>query len=328
MASIRTITDLRRLDEEALAKGWPVRLRALVTFVDTPRRLFARTAGGGVEVKASVNFDTTPGAWILVTGHALNGAHGPVISVKTVEPADPPQTAAGLRLPNPTKINQGGVIGKRYQSQWVSGDGNVRRIESTTNGLQLVLARSGLRFTALIRKPGEAEAMVDLLGKRVVVTGVGDMDEGLDRRPTVNVLVPSPDGMNVSGESLDDLADAPPVLITNLFHIAAGPLARARRIEGVVTYREEHRLFLADDSGSISVLSEQAADVHVGDVVSAIGYPVAGDDHRFLEDALLQSRGQGQSAKPQMLSASRAFLWQSRWGTGHGGRSPCRSDAK
>ena len=307
VASISTITELRRLDDDALAKGWPVRLRALVTYVDNSRRLFVRTAGGGVELKLPYGFETTPGAWVLIDGHATAGAHGPVIAVNTIEATDPPATMAGLRMPAPQKVNQGGVIGKRYQSQWIVGDANVRRVESTTNGLRLVLARSGLRFTASVGRPEGTDSMADLLGKRVLVTGVGEMDEGLDRRPTLNVLVPTIEGMSVSGSSIGELTTQPAIRIADLFHLNSGPLTRARRIEGVVTYREEHRLFLEDESGSIAVSSDQADGVNVGDLVSVIGYPVVGEVHRFLEDALLQSRGQGEVSKPEVLTASRVL---------------------
>lgn len=304
VASVSSITELRKLDDDSLVKGWPVRLRALVSYVENNRRLFVRTAAGGVELNTTADYRAKPGEWALVDGYAKAGAHGPLIAVKTLESVDPPVSVAGLRMP-PQKINQGGIMGKRYQSQWMIGDGNVRRVERGTNSLRLVLARTGLRFIAVLPRSEEGRLPTDLIGRRVQLTGVGDVIEGMDRRPRLKLLVPSLEEMSVSGSPLSDLADTPVIAITNLFDAGSGPWTRARHIEGIVTYREDHRLFMADDSGGVAVASDQVADVNVGDLVSAIGYPVIGGTHPFLEDALLQSLGRREAAPSEVVSAGR-----------------------
>jgi len=80
------------------------------------------------------------------------------------------------------------------------------------------------------------------------------------------------------------------------------------RIRGEATYCSGRQFFLQDDSGGIRVLIRDQTLVAAGDVVEAVGFPVASGSARLLTEALVRVRGGEPHLQPKPLDLAETLL--------------------
>lgn len=299
--------DVLDVAEEDLSRRLPVRLRAFVSHVASPTRVFIRSISGGVEVAtAALEKLPEPGDRLEVDGFVDAGDRGAVIRARRVEKVT---SGAGLasRLPKPLRINYGGILSGRFLAQWVSNDGIVRRIERSENALDLTLVRTGVRLVARLNLDDEPPPEI-ALGAKVLATGVGEGIDGRGGQRSLRILVPSPENLSVDTPAENNAAGAEVIRIGDLVEASAGRITKARRIEGVVTYRDRDYMYVADKSGSIEVVYYQDGGATVGDRVAVTGYPVLGGAKPFLEDAIVRRSGEGGLVSKAQLHARDVLL--------------------
>lgn len=303
---VTTLTDLRRLPSEKLTSGWPVRFRAVVSYVDWPKRLFVRNFGGGSEVHAEdLPANLQVGDTVQIGGVVVAGPVAPVVRATAVEEWLA-TTGAGGRLPAAARLTQAGYLSGRQQGQWITSEGVIRRVATGTNELQLVIARSGMRMSATVPLLGEP-APAELLDAKVVLNGVADSVSTADGRTRrLQILMPSLKELKV--ETAVSGAASKDVKIADILEPSAGPLTRRRLVKGTVIYRGSDRMFVADDTGSIEVVPQLVANAAPGDLVRVVGYPVINGPKPFLEDARVNGLGRGDFISPVQTHARRLLF--------------------
>lgn len=285
------IRDVLKVPDEDLSRRLPVRLRAFVSHAVSSNRVFIRTVSGGAEIVGEAIAELPePGDRLEVDGYLEKGRYGGVI-----------------RVSRPVRINHGGILSGKFLAQWISNDGVIRRVEQVGDDLLVTMVRTGLRVAALLKLNGESAPKIPL-GAQAIVTGVGEGIDGRGGQRSLRVLVPS-----VENLSVDDLGEVSPkdlaaIPIGDLVEAAAGRLAKARRVAGVVTYRDRDCMYVADRSGAIEVVFYRHGGAEVGDQVEVTGYPVLGGAKPFLEDAIVQRVGDGGFASRAQLHARDVLL--------------------
>jgi hypothetical protein len=84
---------------------------------------------------------------------------------------------------------------------------------------------------------------------------------------------------------------------------------RRVKIQGVVTLRMTGQGFIVQDaSGGMRVLTRQTNEVHLGDLVEAIGFPAIGDFSPYLEEAAFRTLGTGPMPAPKPVTAEQILL--------------------
>jgi len=289
---------IRQLDPEEAARGYPVKIRGVVTD-DVPSPDFFvqdETAGIYVEGSLSPRFPHHWGDLVEVEGITGPGRFAPVIREQKIR-------VLGKGVLPPTRIYPfSEVAGGQQDSQWAAVRGIVRSVSiDRTSWHETVLAftvASGAgRFT--VRVPiAHDEDFSSWIDSEVLVEGVcGSLFN--NRRQLIGVLFYVPDLSLIKVE-----AQAKEVPVSSLMRFTPGGTSQHRvRVRGVVTHQQRGRaLFLQNHGMGLRVLTQQDTELTTGDVVDVIGFPTVGDSAPVLEDAVFHKIGSGTVDDPLTLN--------------------------
>jgi signal transduction histidine kinase/DNA-binding response OmpR family regulator len=295
---LTTAGDVRALSAEEAERYYPVRIRAVVTYVDQAwSMLFVQDPSGGVYVEALHVPDLRAGDLIEVEGSTDPGNFAPQI-------VRPIITVLGrASLPRARRVTIERLLTGKEDSQWAEIAGVVRSVSRTeTNQLFLHLAAGRTRFSVLIPK-FEGPAPTHLVDSLVRVSGVsGTLFNQKRQLIGVQHYVPSFEHVTVERAELADPFAGPLVPINRLTQFAVNAEdARRARLRGTVTLRRASSFFLKDDTGSVEVKTS-APDVQPGHVVEVVGFSTPGDYSAVVEDPLI--RTVGQSTRPAAADIS------------------------
>ncbi len=292
--------EVRQLTPEEAARGYPVKIRGVITD-DVPSPDFFvqdATAGIYVEGNASPRFNHRWGDEIEVEGMTGPGKYAPVIREQSTR-----VIGKGM-LPATHTYPFSEVAGGQQDSQWAAVRGIVRsasidRASWRETVLALTVASGGGRFTVRIPIAHDQD-FSSWIDSEVLVEGVcGSLFN--NQRQLIGVLFYVPDLRLIKVE-----AQAKEVPVSSLMRFTPGGTAQHRvRIRGVVTYQQHGRaLFLQDHGKGLRVLTQQDSALAVGDVVDVIGFPAVGDSAPVLEDAVFHRIGAGALAEAVKLDLS------------------------
>ncbi len=276
LPELGSVAEIRELSREEATRGYPVRLRAVVTHFDAP--------GPNLFVQ-----DDTGGIWVRWEPHMENLQRGQLVDLRGVTARTDFNTdihhprwdvigTSPLPRAKPTTYQR--LARATDDCLWVEVEGVVRsvfveprgrlRIRSVVNGGILNLQVASFR-----------EVPEHLVGARVRIRGVAGA-HFIQRRQTI--------GGTIHLERLDDLEmldgpgflPIPPVLVSAQslsLHLTDITETTRLRIQGVVTAQADNTtLYVEDSSGSAVVRLAVPAPVLPGEVVEAIGY-LGVDDH-------------------------------------------------
>jgi diguanylate cyclase (GGDEF)-like protein len=168
---LRTITTLREahsLSPEQAARGYPIHVRAIVTYFDTQvdsRRiaLFLHDGTGGIYAGVPrgttwPGHQPTPGSLVDVTGISAPGDYAPIIDrahVTFLSPAHLPSNAQPVTLST--------LLTGTKDCQWVQIEGVVHAVFESPSNIALRVAMDGGTITATtVRQPGvDYQSLVD-----------------------------------------------------------------------------------------------------------------------------------------------------------------------
>jgi signal transduction histidine kinase/DNA-binding response OmpR family regulator len=294
--------DVRALSAEEAERYYPVRIRAVVTYVDQAwSMLFVQDPSGGLYVEALRVPDLRAGDFVEVEGSTDPGNFAPQI-------VRPVITVLGRApLPPARRVDIERLFTGKEDSQWVEIAGVVRSVSRTeTNQVFLHLAAARTRFTVLIPE-FEGPAPTHLVDSLVRVSGVsGTLFNQKRQLIGVQHYVPSFDHVTVERAELADPFAGPSVPINRLTQFAVNAEnARRVRLRGTVTLRRASSFFLKDDTGSVEV-KISAPDVQPGHIVEVVGFSTPGDYSAVVEDPLIRMVGQSTRPAPVQISVEQA----------------------
>ena len=310
------ISAIRALSQGEAARGYPVRIRGVITHFDEQRStgLFVFDGRSGQFIQAASGGSLVTwgpirsGDTIEVTGRTIRGGYAP-----NVVPTDIRNFGAIAR-PAPLQLPYGALVTGQHDCEFIEVTGVIRRTwlstgtDPQTMFADMAIEGGAVRVAFWDHHTGDLERFIDA---RVRVRGnVGAIFSPSEQLVGVSLLA----GRTREVEVLEKPTDAFSLMlqpIGNIFTYSyAAEVNRRIRIRGVVVgsvpgrpvsvsdfssgsvFRSiRHVLYVKDATGSATVETEQTSPVQPGDVVEAAGFPAVSPGKPVLRDAVYRVVG-------------------------------------
>ena len=299
LQTITTAAAIRRLTPEEAARGYPVRLRGVLTyadpewhsafFQDETDALYAATDQPGLHA----------GQFVELTGQTDPGNFAPSVVNAAFS------ILGNTNLPPPRAVDLEDLADGQFDSRWIRVQGVIQRARADVNHLRLVVMGDRGKFTVIVPDWNGKPIPAQWVDSSVSVCGVCAADVNL-RRQLGGITIFTPDPLQIktleSASSDPFAASVTPIASVATFN--AGHTGRRVTVSGVVTLLLHRRGFLLQDlSGGIRVWTEETNEIHVGDKLVAAGFPALGEFSPHLESALFRHAGSGPLPLPKSLTA-------------------------
>ncbi len=290
--------EVRRLSPEDAAKGYPVRIRGVITMDAPAPDFFVQDRSAGIYAEGSMTrrFAHSLGDLVEVEGITGPGKFAPVIREQTL------RILGSGSLPSARIFRFAEIAGGQQDSQWVKLRGIVRSASidrtswrETTLALRVASGDGDFHVRVPISHEQDFSSWID---NEVLVEGVCGSLYNVNRQLTgILVYVPRLSYIKVE-------APAGQIPFSSLLRFSAGEATRHRvRVRGVVEYQQlGHALFLQGEGKGLRVLSPQDTTVAVGDMVDVLGFPAMGESAPILEDAVFHRVNHQSAPNPVALN--------------------------
>jgi uncharacterized protein YdeI (BOF family) len=288
------------LSREESARGFPVRVPGIVTFIDADEHtIYVKGRTRSIRVVASDPAQPSTGLQLgdrlVVSGFTAAGGFGPIVSHATFDSVEPGA------VPEPRVATTTSLIVGRHESEWIVMDGVVHK-QRIDDYRWLTIVRADRPMSA--RFDREVVLPENLVGARVRIRGIA--------RAMLNRLGQTVGtAIHMSGSEDLEVIDPIPLRPFEKPSVRIGDLMRFRseasyttrnRVLGTVTLTWPDRIFIQDESGSLEVRTAAAGTVKRGDLVNVLGFPHADPIKPRLENAMLQLVGH--SAPPVAVAVA------------------------
>jgi PAS domain S-box-containing protein len=303
IANLPTLThveQIRRMSIEEAGRGYPVRLRGVVTYynwgVDD---LYVQDSTAGIWVNPGpTKLALHQGELVEVEGFSGAGDLAPVIEHARF------RSLGGAAMPNARKPTSDELASGRLDSQWIELQGVVRSVAERDGGLVLNVSSGAFECSVFVLKyPSLPTGIVD---DRIRLRGVfaGLYDPSSIRVIGFQVLTPSWTDVKVLERPTQALWSAPVRPIRLLLRLTPeGAFTHRVRVRGVVTLQQLGRsLCIRDSESALQVNTTQSTPLKVGDLIDAMGYPTVGDYTVIMRDAIFRRVGAGPAPRPVAAS--------------------------
>jgi len=302
---------VRELSAEQANRGYPVHLRAVVTFADD-FALFVQDSTAGIAVIASgLSHTVHAGQLVDLEGVTECPDFAPQITRAKV------QAAGAAPLPPAKHLSFERLASTEEDSQWAEVEGIVQAVvrdeipvpPALDVSRAFVVSVSGGSLLARVPWMSAAEAgrFVD---SKVRLRGVaGAIYNQRNEWVGARLFVPDQAQIDILEPPRTDPFAAPLQPISSIlrFH-PTGSTGHRVRIEGVVTLqRPGKQLFVQDSTGNISVLSRETTPLHVGDRVTVVGFPTIGEYTHTLDYGMFRKLDGGAATITQVVTARQAM---------------------
>jgi PAS domain S-box-containing protein len=300
LPTLTQVEQIRRMNIEEAGRGYPVRLRAVVTYYNWDLGdLFIQDSTAGIWVNpGQTKLALHQGEWVEVEGSSGVGELAP-----DVEPTHF-RNLGEAPMPNPRKPTSDELASGRLDSQWVELQGVVRSVVERDGGLVLNVSSGAFECSVFVLN--YPSLPTDIVDAQIRVRGVfaGLYDPSSIRVIGFHVLVPSWSDVEVLEKPTQAFWSAPLRPIRLLLRLTPQDAFTHRvRVRGVVTLQQLGRfLCLRDREGALRVNTTQPTPVKVGDVIDAMGYPAIGDYTVIMRDAIFRRVEGGPPPEPVVVS--------------------------
>jgi PAS domain S-box-containing protein len=293
-----TITNaaaVRSLPTDQAARGLPVRLGGVVTYVFDARACFVQDASAGIFIGNGVETPgLTAGDLVEIEGVSGSGEYAPVVEPAAI------RLVGRTNLPPTLRVSYEELLTGRLDSQWVEVAGVVRAVfgEPTTGAILEIASGSG-KLTAFVPSSTESN-LAYLVDSEVRVRGVcGTWFNKQRQLFGIRLMVPRVEDVFVEETAPLNAFAQPALPIGNLLRFDPRPSPYGRRVKvagTVILHQPGRALFVQDEEHGLCVQTRQSGRLHPGDQVELLGFPAKGDYTPMLEDA--EWRRIGSSADP------------------------------
>ena len=300
LPTLTNAEQVRELTADQANRGYPVRLRAVVTYVDfAVGDFFAQ--------------DATAGIYVNENNRTLRFRPGELLEIEAVteEPDFAPQIAKAryrvlgqAPLPRPRKVGLGDMLSTREDSQWVQLEGIVQDVEPDGERLKVDLVSEGRRLLVNVMDPAGLDKD-HLIDERVSVTGVcAALFNPNNQLIGVWLAVPTARQISVEEMPLADPFSAPVRPISSLMAFTVrNTLEHRVRVQGTVTLQRPKGVFIQDGRQGLYIPSLPKAPLRPGDRVDVVGFADLGDYTPVLRHALYRRIGSAQVPPPVNVTA-------------------------
>ena len=297
---------IRTLTPDEANRGYPVRLRAVVTYVDPPAGdFFVQDATAGIYISDRLGQQSAhlhAGDLVEVTGVTEDLDFAPQIGKPSVRLLGPGE------LPKPRQVGFDALISTRDDSQWVEFKGVVQAAVRQGNSLTLEVSDGGghLQVHILDARGLDGDHLVDA---RVQVAGVcGTNFNQKNQLISVDLRVPYGSQLTVLEPPSADPFKTPVRSLSGLMAFtAAGATGHRLRVQGTVTLQRPKGLFIQDGLQGLYVPRFHDAGVSVGDRVELVGFADPGDYTAVLMHAIGRRIGSASVPPAVKINAAQAL---------------------
>jgi signal transduction histidine kinase len=289
---------IRGLTPEQASRGYPVRLRGVITMDAPAPDFFVQDATAGIYVEGDVSakYPHRLGQLVEVSGITGPGKFAPVIREQSL------RVLGKGTLPKTQLFPFSELANGQHDSQWAQVRGIVRSAAIDRNSwretvLAMRVASGGGEFNVRvpITREQDFSSWVD---SEILVQGVcGSLYNNNRQLTGILFYVPRLSFMKIE-------APATEVSLSTLLRFSPGRGARHRvRVQGVVGYQQPgNALFIQDQGTGLRVLTQQDTALEIGDLVDVMGFPAMGDSAPMLEDAVFHRLGHQKAPQPVKLN--------------------------
>ncbi|MEJ0091165.1 MAG: hypothetical protein WDM80_15655 [Limisphaerales bacterium] len=283
LPELRQIAQIRNLTAGEAARGYPVKIRGVLTYANPhDSGVFIQDSSGGIFVDANrKKFDSFPEALQLVeiTGFTGPGDYAPVIEAEHL------RVFGEAALPNPKSGNMQILMTGVEDSQWIALNGVVRSqtvVEDTTT---LSLAIGDSVVAVMVANATNQPAPRNFVDAWVEVRGVCMTVFDKHRRlQGISLGVPNWNEVhiwNVGAEDPFTLAVRPLNQLLE-FHAGGEGLHRAHVRGTVLLCRADGSFYLQDATGGILIQGQATPGlIKVGQTLDVVGFPSIANKWRF-----------------------------------------------
>jgi PAS domain S-box-containing protein len=302
-ANLPTLThveQIRRMSIEEAGRGYPVRLRGVVTYYNLDAAdLFIQDSTAGIWVNpGQTKLALHHGEFVEVEGFSGVGDFAPEIDHAHF------RSLGEAPMPQPQRPTSDELASGRQDAQWIELQGVVRSVAEREGGLVLNVASGAFECSVFVLKYPSVPA--DIVDGRIRVRGVfsGLYDPSSVRFIGFQVLTPSWSDVEVLERPTQALWSVPVRPIPLFLRLTPqGAFTHRVHVRGVVTLQQLGRfLCIRDSGGALLVNTIQPTPLKVGDLIDAMGFPALGDYAVIMRDAIFQRVGGGPAPEPVAVS--------------------------
>jgi len=310
------LAQIRQLTPEQAARGYPVRIRAVVTYYSTDGPDFqGRDTYMGTATPDLFVQDATAGIYVNTPKTAPPLKAGQLIDLEgvTEAPDFAPQVGqpryqviGSAALPNPSRASLERMLSTAEDSQWVETQGVVRQAKLKDGRLTLDVAVAGGQLKATV-PDFHQPAPISLVDAEVQIRGAcGAIFNKKLQLVGILLYVPDVKQVDVLKPAAADpfLAKVQPIETVARF-APQQAMGHRVRVQGIVTLQDSGKtLYLSDGRTGIRIDLAEAGAFRPGDRVDAIGFPRISDYALALEDALCRRIGSQKPLSPMPVTAA------------------------
>jgi len=282
------VEQIRRLSPDKAARGYPVRLRAVVTYYGGQGwELFIQDSTKGIYVNiGDAEFPIQAGQRVEVEGISYPGLFAPEIR-------NPRFRVLGQApLPKARRVSFEELVTGIEDGQWMEVNGIVRSATEEEGRLILDLAVGSGRIKAFTPNYRRTDLLRLVDAKVRVRSACGTSFNQKGQLLGVELYVPSVAEILVQEPALPDPFFTPLRPINTLLRFTPHGASNHRvRVQGVVTLQREQHLFISDATDSLYIQALQTPALRPGDRIEALGFPAIGGYTPVWQDAVVRKTG-------------------------------------
>jgi signal transduction histidine kinase len=295
---LSSVAQIRRLNPDQAALGYPVLVRGVITMDAPAPDFFVQDATAGIYVEGSISpkYPHLLSQVVEIEGVTGPGKFAPVIREMKLRVLND-----GV-LPKPQLFSFSELANGQQDSQWAQVRGIVRsaavdRTSWQEPALAMRIASEGGEFNVRVPIAHEQD-FSSWVDSEVLIEGVCGSLYNANRQLTgILFYVPRLSFITVE-------APAAEVPLSALLRFSPAEGTRHRvRVRGIVGYQQRgNALFLESHGKGVRVLTQQNTPLEIGDIVDVMGFPATGDSAPMLEDAVFHRLGHETAPEPVKLN--------------------------
>lgn len=303
LPTLTRVNQIRKLNPLEAKRGYPVRLKAIVTYYGGPGwEVFVQDATGGIYVVIGNGAtDIQTGDLVEVTGVTSPGDFAPSVTHPSF------RVIGKGSMPTAREVPINSLLTGGSDGQWVEVEGIVHSFQSDLGGVTLNVVSEGNHFAVRLPRvtAGDVQRFIDA---SIVIQGVcGTIFNEKRQFLGIEIYTPSLSGITVTHPAPDPFS-LPVRPLDSILQFSPGQIPGHRiHVQGIVTYqRLGSCVFIQSGQAGLYVLTMQKTRLNPGDRVDVAGFPGRGEDTPVLEDAIFRRIGTGPEPAPLKLTASQA----------------------
>ncbi len=308
LPTLTTVKQVLELSRSEAVKGYPVRLKSVVTYYygGSPPDLFLH--------------DSTGGVWVDLPNAAPALRPGDLIELEgvTEQPDFAPQIGSPhwrvlgtAPLPLAPRVTFGQMASTHEDGQWVEVRGIVRTaaVDPASHNLLFDIGTDGGLIMAQT-PDGRSGVSQRLIDSEVLIRGnCGAIRNALNQQIGLMLYVPNLSQIQVLAPAPSDSASLPVRPIAELQRFSLDqPAGHRVHVRGVVTLAvPDGSVYVTDSTGGLYIRRKQQTPLKRGDRVDVFGFLGVVDRHPVLEDSVFQVLRPGPLPTAAEVTAGRAL---------------------